>query len=109
MVAAPDVLLVPRTVYVPYVAQTPTRAARLVTPAALPSLPPPTEPERTPQQQQKKPPPEDVPTQPRPQPCPVEICPTECQPTTVIEIRQMNERIDRLHRIMERLLPGHRQ
>jgi len=34
--AAQDVLLIPRTVYVPYVAQTPTRAARLVTPVAPP-------------------------------------------------------------------------
>ncbi|MCI0380176.1 MAG: hypothetical protein L0215_21540 [Gemmataceae bacterium] len=91
-----DVILVPRTVYVPYVAQTPTRAARLLgAPLA--------------DDQEEQPlksvgPKEKVKEQlGAPQPCP-----TECGPTTIIEIRQMNERIDRLHRILERLCSPHR-
>lgn len=105
--AAQDVILVPRTVYVPYVAQTPTRAARLVTPAAAVQQPP--APEQAPQlapptEAPKK---EEAPKVSAPAAAPP--CPTECPPTTIIEIRQMNERIDRLHRILERLCaPGHR-
>jgi hypothetical protein len=105
--AAQDVLLIPRTVYVPYVAQTPTRAARLVQPvvpeerAALPAPPPEKDRVGTPQ-------PALPPPQPALQPCPTEMCPDECGPTTIIEIRQMNQRIDRLHRMLERLVPGNR-
>jgi len=106
--AAQDVLLIPRTVYVPYVAQTPTRAARLVQPVA------PEEEERAapapqPKKEERAAPPPPTPPQPVLQPCPTEVCPDECGPTTIIEIRQMNQRIDRLHRMLERLVPGHRQ
>ena len=104
--AQQDVILVPRTVYVPYVAQAPTRAARLVTPVEAPAP-----------LRQEAPAPQQPLTTPAPTPrktvvtevCPTEeVCPSECGPTTVIEIRQMHERIDRLQRLLERLVPGHR-
>jgi hypothetical protein len=103
--AQQDVILVPRTVYVPYVAQAPTRAARLVTPVEAPA------PLRQPGPEK----PLQTPAPPTPPPlkttvtevCPEE-CPSECGPTTIIEIRQMHERMDRLQRLLERLTPGHR-
>ncbi|MCI0681006.1 MAG: hypothetical protein L0Y71_02785 [Gemmataceae bacterium] len=98
-----DVILVPKMVYVPYVAQAPTRAARLVMPVA-------SEEDR---QRQPGPtttstpgPKDDGKTTAAGPTCPPPC--TDCGPTTIIEIRQMNERIDRLHRILERLTPGHR-
>jgi hypothetical protein len=106
---AQDVILVPRTVYVPYVAQVPTRPARLVAPVAgvqerpeAAEIAPPPTPTKlgTPTTETMK--------KEAPAPCPESTAPA-CQPTTIIEIRQMNERIDRLHRIFERLcLPGQR-
>ncbi|MCI0638244.1 MAG: hypothetical protein L0Y72_21180 [Gemmataceae bacterium] len=93
-----DVILVPRTVYVPYVAQTPIQAARLLGPAVEAEEPSLRQPLKS-----VGPKDEDKERLGAPQPCP-----TECDPTTIIEIRQMNQRIDRLHRILERLCAPHR-
>ncbi|GEM_PF-4567733 len=107
--AAQDVILVPRTVYVPYVAQTPTRAARLVTPAGFAQEPPPPTSEQNQQFSPKQDPPKKEDAPKTSAAAPTTTCPTDCPPTTIIEIRQMNERIDRLHRILERLCaPGQR-
>lgn len=108
--AQQDVLLIPRMVYVPYVAQTPTRAARIVAPVAREEedrvgapLPPPEKKERI-----GAPAPEKKEPLGAPMPCPPETCPDDCGPSTIIEIRQMNQRIERLHQMLDRLLPGHR-
>jgi hypothetical protein len=106
--AAQDVILVPRTVYVPYAAQVPTRPARLVAPVTPVEE---REEERAaaPDRSAEKLPPSRQADTTREAAAPT-CCPTECQPTTIIEIRQMNDRIDRLHRILERLCaPGQRQ
>ena len=102
--AAQDVILVPRTVYVPYAAQVPTRPARLVAPVTPVEE---REEERADRSAEKLPPSRQADTT---REAAAPTCTTECQPTTIIEIRQMNDRIDRLHRILERLCaPGQRQ
>ncbi len=112
-----EVLLVPKTVYVPYVAQTPVSTARLVglqqqplldngQPGAIEALK--KEIENLKRQNQTKPEEKKEEKKCAP-PVNAECTWSPTQPTTVIEIRHINDRIDRLSGILEKLChPGSR-
>jgi hypothetical protein len=103
--APPEVMLVPRTVFVPFVAQTPTGPARVLNlQGAVPLIPP------APEQNQGLPPPTEKkeekqgtppPAAPPAPPCSVEVTPS-CCPS---DLDAINRRLDRIDCILQQLCP----
>jgi hypothetical protein len=94
-------MLVPRTVFVPFVAQTPTGPARVLSlQGAVPLTAPPAEQRRPPEAQKEQPEALKEEKKECPPPAKVEIM-TSCPP----DLDGVNRRLDRLESLLQQLCP----